>query len=172
MSHEYSSVIWQWFSTVFASQLHELKVRLFPGTDTEQGAESVKHYGLGGRLVAREAHHLGLPRSVLITSGAAHVSADALWPLIESARGILNVSEIAACAGVERLTFGGLDLALDIGLSSGSDAALSIYDQVRLTLILHSRANDLQPPLDTVYPDFNDMNGLADTIRRGHDMGL
>ncbi|WP_374439688.1 HpcH/HpaI aldolase/citrate lyase family protein, partial [Pseudomonas panipatensis] len=31
---------------------------------------------------------------------------------------------------------------------------------------------DLQPPLDTVYPDFNDMNGLADTIRRGHDMGL
>lgn len=95
-----------------------------------------------------------------------------LWPLIESARGVLNVPEIATCAGVQRLTFGGLDLALDIGMRSGSAAALSVYDHVRLALILHSRANGLQPPLDTVYPDFNDLDGLANTIHRGCDMGL
>lgn len=95
-----------------------------------------------------------------------------VWPLIESARGLLALGEIAACEGVERLTFGGLDLALDIGMSNGTPAAASVYDQVRLSLLLHSRVNDLQPPLDTVYPAFDDAEGLAATIRHGRDLGL
>lgn len=95
-----------------------------------------------------------------------------VWPLIESARGLLALGEIAACEGVERLTFGGLDLALDIGMSNGTPAADSVYDQVRLSLLLHSRVNDLQPPLDTVYPAFDDAEGLAATIRHGRDLGL
>lgn len=95
-----------------------------------------------------------------------------VWPLIESARGLLALGEIAACEGVERLTYGGLDLALDIGMSNGTPAAASVYDQVRLSLLLHSRVNDLQPPLDTVYPAFDDAEGLAATIRHGRDLGL
>ncbi|AYC34084.1 CoA ester lyase [Pseudomonas cavernae] len=95
-----------------------------------------------------------------------------VWPLIESAAGLLALGEIAACEGVQRLTYGGLDLGLDLGLSSGSEAASVIYDQTRFALLLHSRVNDLQPPLDTVYPAFDDEPGLAATIRRGRDMGL
>ena len=95
-----------------------------------------------------------------------------VWPLIESARGLLALGEIAACEGVERLTFGGLDLALDIGMSSGTQAAAVVYDQVRLGLLLHSRVNDLQPPLDTVFPAFDDAEGFAATIRHGRDLGL
>lgn len=95
-----------------------------------------------------------------------------VWPLIESARGLLALGEIAACEGVERLTFGGLDLGLDIGMSNGTPAAAGVYDQVRLSLLLHSRVNDLQPPLDTVYPAFDDAEGLAATIRHGRDLGL
>lgn len=95
-----------------------------------------------------------------------------VWPLIESARGLLALGEIAACEGVERLTFGGLDLALDIGMSSGTAAAAVVYDQVRLSLLLHSRVNDLQPPLDTVFPAFDDAEGFAATIRHGRDLGL
>lgn len=95
-----------------------------------------------------------------------------VWPLIESARGLLALGEIAACEGVERLTFGGLDLALDIGMSSGTLAAAVVYDQVRLSLLLHSRVNDLQPPLDTVFPAFDDAEGFAATIRHGRDLGL
>lgn len=95
-----------------------------------------------------------------------------VWPLIESARGLLALDEIAACEGVERLTFGGLDLALDIGMSSGTAAAAVVYDQVRLSLLLHSRVNDLQPPLDTVYPAFDDAEGFAATLRHGRDLGL
>ncbi|MFJ3054150.1 HpcH/HpaI aldolase/citrate lyase family protein [Pseudomonas nitroreducens] len=95
-----------------------------------------------------------------------------VWPLIESARGLLALGEIAACEGVERLTFGGLDLALDIGMSSGTQAAAVVYDQVRLSLLLHSRVNDLQPPLDTVFPAFDDAEGFAATLRHGRDLGL
>ncbi|MFR0690601.1 HpcH/HpaI aldolase/citrate lyase family protein [Enterobacterales bacterium AE_CKDN230030158-1A_HGKHYDSX7] len=95
-----------------------------------------------------------------------------VWPLIESARGLLALGEIAACEGVERLTFGGLDLALDIGMRSGTQAAAGVYDQVRLGLLLHSRVNDLQPPLDTVFPAFDDAEGFAATIRHGRDLGL
>ena len=95
-----------------------------------------------------------------------------VWPLIESARGLLALGEVAACEGVERLTFGGLDLALDIGMGSGTQAAAVVYDQVRLSLLLHSRVNDLQPPLDTVFPAFDDAEGFAATIRHGRDLGL
>ncbi|MBG6289380.1 CoA ester lyase [Pseudomonas nitroreducens] len=102
----------------------------------------------------------------------AAASGKPVWPLIESARGLLALGEIAACEGVERLTFGGLDLALDIGMSSGTQAAAVVYDQVRLSLLLHSRVNDLQPPLDTVFPAFDDAEGFAATIRHGRDLGL
>ena len=102
----------------------------------------------------------------------AATSGKPVWPLIESARGLLALGEIAACEGVERLTFGGLDLALDIGMSSGTQAAAVVYDQVRLSLLLHSRVNDLQPPLDTVFPAFDDAEGFAATIRHGRDLGL
>ncbi|NMZ73366.1 CoA ester lyase [Pseudomonas nitroreducens] len=102
----------------------------------------------------------------------AAASGKPVWPLIESARGLLALGEIAACEGVERLTFGGLDLALDIGMSSGTQAAAVVYDQVRLSLLLHSRVNDLQPPLDTVFPAFDDAEGFAAAIRHGRDLGL
>ncbi|MCY1289157.1 (3S)-malyl-CoA thioesterase [compost metagenome] len=95
-----------------------------------------------------------------------------LWPLLESAAGVLALAEIAACAGVQRLTFGALDLAVDLGLAAGTAAAEAMLDQLRFALLLHSRANGLQPPLDTVYPAFDDEAGFAAAIRRGRDMGL
>lgn len=95
-----------------------------------------------------------------------------VWPIIESAQGVLCIGQIAACRGVQRLTFGALDLALDLGLKPGSCAAESVFDQTRFALLLHSRVNALEAPLDSVYPDFEDDNGLANAMRRGSDMGM
>ncbi|KAI1693550.1 hpcH/HpaI aldolase/citrate lyase family domain-containing protein [Ditylenchus destructor] len=75
-----------------------------------------------------------------------------IWPIIESARGLLAVAEIAHAPQVERLSFGGLDLALDLNLSSNSPAAQFALDQARLALIVHSRAAGLVAPLDGVHP--------------------
>ncbi|NBF06476.1 HpcH/HpaI aldolase/citrate lyase family protein [Pseudomonas sp. Fl5BN2] len=95
-----------------------------------------------------------------------------VWPIIESARGLLALAEIARAGGVQRLSFGGLDLALDLNLSSGSAAAQFALDQARLALILHSRAAGLLAPLDGVHPGIDDLEGLAASIRHAYAMGF
>lgn len=95
-----------------------------------------------------------------------------VWPIIESAQGVLAIAPIAACAAVQRLTYGALDLALDLGLSVGTPAADAMFDQVRFLLLLHSRVNGLEPPLDSVYPAFEDDAGLSTAMRRSREMGM
>lgn len=95
-----------------------------------------------------------------------------IWPIIESARGLLALADIAAAQCVERLSFGGLDLALDLNLSNGSPAAQFALNQARLALIVHSRAAGLIAPLDGVHPAINDPEGLRQSIRHAYEMGF
>ncbi|MFL9814820.1 CoA ester lyase [Stutzerimonas sp. VN223-3] len=95
-----------------------------------------------------------------------------VWPIIESARGLVALAEIAAADGVERLSFGALDLGLDLGLTSGSEAAERILDQARYALLLHSRLANLAPPLDSVFPDIKNLHGLAQMVADARDMGF
>jgi (S)-citramalyl-CoA lyase len=94
-----------------------------------------------------------------------------IWPIIESAKGLLALESIAHAPGVERLSFGGLDLALDLNLNSGTLAAQMFLDQARMSVQLHSRGADLLPPLDGVHPAIGDPEGLHRAIRHAYDMG-
>ncbi|WP_394561934.1 HpcH/HpaI aldolase/citrate lyase family protein [Aquipseudomonas alcaligenes] len=102
----------------------------------------------------------------------AAVCGKPVWPIIESAQGLLALSEIALADGVERLSFGGLDLGLDLGLSSGSAAAERILDQARFAILLHSRTAQLAPPLDSVFPAIADVAGLRRAAQDARDMGF
>ena len=107
---------------------------------------------------------------------AAHVAAvwlmgKPIWPIIESAKGLLALEQIAHSQGVERLSFGSLDLALDLNLNTGTAAALGFLDQARMAVQLHSRGADLLPPLDGVYPAIGDPDGLEQAVRHAYDMG-
>ena len=107
---------------------------------------------------------------------AAHVATvwlmgKPIWPIIESAKGLLALEQIAHAEGVERLSFGGLDLALDLNLNSGTHAAQTFLDQARMSVQLHSRGADLLPPLDGVHPAIGDPQGLHRAIRHAYDMG-
>ncbi|HBX57241.1 HpcH/HpaI aldolase/citrate lyase family protein [Pseudomonas sp. UBA2684] len=95
-----------------------------------------------------------------------------VWPIIESAQGLLALPAIARAAGVERLSFGGLDLGLDLGLASGSAAAERILDQARYSILLHTRTAALAPALDSVFPAIADHAGLARTAQDASDMGF
>ena len=95
-----------------------------------------------------------------------------LWPLIESARGLQALPEIAQCEAVERLTFGGLDLGLDLGMRSSSIGAARVMDQVRYQILVHSVINRLAKPLDTVFPNIEDSAGLATVSAIARDMGF
>jgi len=107
---------------------------------------------------------------------AAHVAVvretgKPILPIIESAKGLLALEQIAHAPGVARLSFGGLDLALDLNLNSGTHAAQVFLDQARMSVQLHSRGADLLPPLDGVHPAIGDPEGLHRAIRHAYDMG-
>lgn len=95
-----------------------------------------------------------------------------LLPIIESASGLAALAEIARVPGVQRLTFGGLDLCLDLGISAGSAAAARQLDQVRYELLLQTRLAGLAAPLDTVFPDIADLDGLSRFARDARDAGF
>lgn len=95
-----------------------------------------------------------------------------VMPIIESAAGLAELAAIATAKGVERLTYGGLDLALDLGMAAGTAAANRMLDQVRFALLVQSRLAGLKAPLETVYPALDNAAGLASFARESHDMGF
>jgi (S)-citramalyl-CoA lyase len=102
----------------------------------------------------------------------AHATGKAVWPIIESARGVASVEQIAAAEGVERLLFGSLDFGLDINLRMGTPAAEQVLNQARYAVILHNRIAGLAPALDGVFPNIQDPQGLRSALENARDMGF
>jgi citrate lyase subunit beta/citryl-CoA lyase len=87
-----------------------------------------------------------------------------LMPLIESARGIANVNEIAAAPQVARLALGHIDLQADLGMQC--DATETELLPARFSLVLASRLAQIAPPVDGVTVRTDDAAQMhADTLR-------
>jgi citrate lyase subunit beta/citryl-CoA lyase len=94
-----------------------------------------------------------------------------LIPFIESANAIINAYSIAsACPRVSRLFFGGVDYTLDIGTSFSKGGSEIFY--ARSQLVVASRAAGIEAPIDTVYPDFKDIEGLVADAKAVRQMGF
>lgn len=78
-------------------------------------------------------------------------------PIIETARGLLNVEAIASAPGVQRLAFGTLDYAVDLDLS-GDERGL-LYPSCRIALA--SRAAGIGAPIAGVTTAIDDEARLA-----------
>jgi len=142
-------------------------VRINAPAHPEQAADlavCARHVGVIGVLLPKVESAL----QVALVAG----SGKPVWPIIESAAGLANLEEIAHAEGVERLSFGALDLGLDLGLASGTAGAERILDQARYALLLQSRLARLAAPLDSVFPDIKNLNGLAETTVAARDMGF
>ncbi len=84
---------------------------------------------------------------------------------IESARGVIAAFDIASAPACALLSYGGLDLAVDLGISSGEQETLF----ARSYLVTAARAAGKPPPSDGVHPLLEDDNGLrreAEAARR------
>jgi citrate lyase beta subunit len=93
----------------------------------------------------------------------------ALLVIVESARGIVNLREIAESdARVSALIFGAEDLAGDLGAKRTPDGWEVFY--ARSAVLLHAKAFGLQA-IDTVYVDLNDLDGLVAHTEQGLYMG-
>ncbi|KJK07444.1 Citrate lyase subunit beta-like protein [compost metagenome] len=102
----------------------------------------------------------------------ASATGKAVLPIIETARGLAALSDIATTRAVERLCFGSLDLALDLNLRSGTRAAEQMLDQARYAVLLNTRVASLAPALDGVFPAIKDHDGLRQTVANARDMGF
>ena len=68
-----------------------------------------------------------------------------LLPLVETARGLWNVLEIAQAPGVQRLAFGAIDFQLDLTLTGAGPEELAPF---RAQLVLASRVAGVLSPVD------------------------
>ncbi|MHB1135006.1 MAG: HpcH/HpaI aldolase/citrate lyase family protein [Chloroflexota bacterium] len=111
-------------------------------------------------LLARE-HDLGLPERGI-----------ELVPMLETAKGILAALEIArAVPGrVRLLSTGAADLTVDLGISWTRGEEELFY--ARSHLVLASRAAGLEAPLDAVWADIDDEEGLLRSARLARQLGF
>jgi len=85
-------------------------------------------------------------RAETVARVRAACPAIAVLPLVESARGVRAADELAGAPGVQRLVFGTIDYALDMGLE-GELAATVGLDGAAMHLALASRAAGIGSPV-------------------------
>ncbi len=93
-----------------------------------------------------------------------------LMPIIESALGVLKAYEIASsCPEVCALTFGAEDFTKDIGAQRTREGRESFV--ARSLIVLGARAANV-PPIDTVFADVEDMEGLYNSVKEAQSLGF
>ena len=92
-----------------------------------------------------------------------------LLVLIETARGVVNLREIAASdERLDALIFGAYDMAGSLGATASKDGWEVFY--ARSAIVTHAAAHDLQA-IDSVYVDLHDVEGLVAATQRAMQMG-
>ncbi len=93
-------------------------------------------------------------------------------PIIESARGLHEMPNIARVPGVIRLAFGSVDLALDLGIDCAPDGAEIELLVLRSQLVLASRLAGLAAPVDGVSTAIDDLHRLHADTERARRLGF
>jgi citrate lyase subunit beta / citryl-CoA lyase len=126
-----------------------VRVNRAMSVECELDLKAIRHHPAGIRLPKVES-----PAEVeWVAERAPGIELDCT---IESSRGVLAAREIAASSACSRLSYGGLDLAADAGMTTGDRETLV----ARSLLVLAARAADKPPPSDGVYPVIDDLDGL------------
>ncbi|WP_404287758.1 HpcH/HpaI aldolase/citrate lyase family protein [Glutamicibacter arilaitensis] len=92
-----------------------------------------------------------------------------LAPMIESATALVNIHDIAAAPGVYQLHIGEMDLAADLGLTSGPNESELLY--ARSLLVIASRHAGLLPPVAPVSTEIDDHDSFRASTQQLKRMG-
>jgi len=94
----------------------------------------------------------------------------ALLAQIESAKGLINIKEIAAFGGnLEALIFGAEDYSVDVGAIRSPSAREVLF--ARSSVVAHAAANALQA-IDMLWIDYKDNAGLETLALQGLQLGF
>lgn len=91
-----------------------------------------------------------------------------ILPLIETARGYANLAALGKAPQVQRFVFGSIDFQLDLGITGEGDELLYF----RSGLVLASRLAGIQPPVDGVSVEINDIERVREDALRGKRLGF
>jgi citrate lyase subunit beta/citryl-CoA lyase len=92
----------------------------------------------------------------------------------ETPQGLLNIRDFGGCPRVDALSWGAEDLSASIGARRNRDEKgefLEVFRYARIMTLLAATATNVQP-LDTVYVDINDIDGLRRDCLEGAWMGF
>ncbi|MGH7765586.1 MAG: HpcH/HpaI aldolase/citrate lyase family protein [Candidatus Dormibacteraceae bacterium] len=87
---------------------------------------------------------------------------------IESARGVQNVDEIARAPACTSLSYGGIDLAVDLGIAGGDQETLF----ARSAIVIAARAAGKPPPSDGIHVRLHDDEGLRLEAHEARRLGF
>lgn len=118
-------------------------------------------HGLVGVVVPKAAD----PAFLAIVAAATRRPVVAL---IESALGVTGARALAAVPGVDRLAFGALDLAYDLG----SDVDALTGQVARAEVVIASRAAGLPGPFESPSTDLRDLERVESTTRAARSLGF
>ncbi len=96
-----------------------------------------------------------------------------LYPLIESALGIVNAADLARCTRVVGLCLGAADLSHDLGVEPASDPqGIDPLLHARGAMVLASRAAGLVGPIDSVCTNIANPDAAEAEARRARRLGF
>ncbi|RNF40251.1 HpcH/HpaI aldolase/citrate lyase family protein [Planococcus salinus] len=94
-----------------------------------------------------------------------------VFPMIESAQGVQFAYEIASADRlVTALAFGSIDFSLDIGCELTADGLELLF--ARSQIVIASSAAGIGAPIDAVYPDLLNPEGLEKEARSAKQLGF
>ncbi len=94
---------------------------------------------------------------------------------VETARAISKLRAITSkvhIKGLQAISYGKLDLCNELNMRLGSQAQIDFINHLRYQLLLTSKASGLQPPIESIYPNFKDHEGLEETANYVADLGF
>jgi citrate lyase subunit beta/citryl-CoA lyase len=155
-------------------------VRAWLAADAPRGRVLVRINGATSEFFADDLRMLGEapPVDVVLAKAerpeevrrlAITIKADAaIVPLVESARGVAHVNEIAAAQRVARLAFGAVDYAADLGLSGDARGLIHPYAAIALA----SRLAGLPQPIAAPTTAIDDEAALVADVRFAQALGF
>ena len=135
------------------------------GADTEWYAEDLalcRRPGVEAVLLPK-AECIGDELAALCRSTGCRI-----LPLIETARGFQLAEVLATSENVQRLVFGTIDFQVDLGLDGEGDELLFFRSQ----LVLVSRLACIEPPVDGVSTEIQDLDRVRTDADRARRLGF
>lgn len=94
--------------------------------------------------------------------------------IAETPLGALNIPTFPECPRVQAMTWGAEDMSAVLGVPGNRDAHgnyLSVYQHTRVVTLLSAAAGRVQP-IDAVYVNFRDIDGLREECEEGARLGF